>query len=254
MERNNFVGVLPNYVLYPQGNVEDMVDDVYKAIKWTIENISKYGGDPSNITVSGHSAGAHLLALTMVKSSLGLSNLNIKLEPFTGIQRVVLLDGPYSIGSYVGAGSSMFTGIGSSSNDASSNASSSSSSIFKDYFKSYRKSSQNSKRSPQGLFGNNNSMILMLSGNGSPIEILQKYSNNSIKSLGAPKFNIVHCSLDTLVPKTSATGLLKEIKRTSPNTVAELHVIEGLTHSGLVTGVMAGSGSAQSQFLKLITS
>lgn len=46
----------------------DIVDDVYGAIAHIMENAAKYGGDPSNIGLTGDSAGGHLsaLAATMV--------------------------------------------------------------------------------------------------------------------------------------------------------------------------------------------
>ena len=40
----------------------DQPDDVKSAIKWLFENIEQYGGDPGNIYVAGHSAGAVLTA------------------------------------------------------------------------------------------------------------------------------------------------------------------------------------------------
>ena len=39
------------------------IQDVAKGFAWTVANISKYGGDPGQIFVSGHSAGGHLAAL-----------------------------------------------------------------------------------------------------------------------------------------------------------------------------------------------
>ena len=39
------------------------IEDVAKAFAWTVRNISKHGGDPNKIIVSGHSAGAYLIGL-----------------------------------------------------------------------------------------------------------------------------------------------------------------------------------------------
>ena len=39
------------------------VRDVAQAIRWTVDNIATYGGDPARIVLLGHSAGAHLVSL-----------------------------------------------------------------------------------------------------------------------------------------------------------------------------------------------
>jgi acetyl esterase/lipase len=48
------------------------------AVQWVKENIASYGGDPTNMYVSGHSAGGHLAALVAVKDEpwkeLGMTN------------------------------------------------------------------------------------------------------------------------------------------------------------------------------------
>ncbi|MDF7815425.1 alpha/beta hydrolase [Hymenobacter sp. YC55] len=38
--------------------------DVADAVKWVADSIGRYGGDPAKIVLLGHSAGAHLVALT----------------------------------------------------------------------------------------------------------------------------------------------------------------------------------------------
>lgn len=39
-------------------------------MNWTVENIGAYGGDADQIFLTGHSAGAHLDALALIRSSL----------------------------------------------------------------------------------------------------------------------------------------------------------------------------------------
>ncbi|CAG8670786.1 3764_t:CDS:2, partial [Paraglomus occultum] len=58
-----YVVVVPNFTLYPQGKVEDMLSDLKRVLVWTKEHIQNYHGDPKDIYMMGHSSGAHLSAL-----------------------------------------------------------------------------------------------------------------------------------------------------------------------------------------------
>lgn len=68
MNHLNAVAVVPNYSLSPKGTVTEMVEDTLHSILWTIQNIQRFGGDPKRILLCGHSAGAHLFALTLIES------------------------------------------------------------------------------------------------------------------------------------------------------------------------------------------
>lgn len=57
------VVVIPDYTLYPDAGYRQMSREVAAAVAWTIEHVAEYGGDPSRITLSGHSAGGHLSGL-----------------------------------------------------------------------------------------------------------------------------------------------------------------------------------------------
>jgi acetyl esterase/lipase len=61
--RHGIVTVLPDYTLYPDTLFPGWVEEGAKAVAWTRENISRYGGDPDRIVLMGHSAGAHTAAL-----------------------------------------------------------------------------------------------------------------------------------------------------------------------------------------------
>ncbi|KAI9328958.1 Alpha/Beta hydrolase protein [Obelidium mucronatum] len=76
-----YVVVVPNYVLYPKGKVEDMLDDIADALVWTHNHVSQYGGDPSNIHIMGHSAGAHLAALVLVHNFNSQTNGEFCVHP-----------------------------------------------------------------------------------------------------------------------------------------------------------------------------
>ena len=54
------IAVIVDYALMPVVRMSNIVDQVRRAVRWTAANIGRFGGDPSEISVSGHSAGAHL--------------------------------------------------------------------------------------------------------------------------------------------------------------------------------------------------
>lgn len=58
-----FVLVSINYRFVPNVKVNQIAEDVAKAIRWTHDHAKEYGGDPKRIIVMGHSAGAQLAAL-----------------------------------------------------------------------------------------------------------------------------------------------------------------------------------------------
>ncbi len=58
-----FVGVIPNYRLFPDVTFPAFVEDGALALKWVTNNIKRFGGNPNAIYVMGHSAGAHIAAL-----------------------------------------------------------------------------------------------------------------------------------------------------------------------------------------------
>ncbi|GJJ77028.1 prenylcysteine alpha-carboxyl methylesterase [Entomortierella parvispora] len=65
-----YVTVIPDYTTFPGGLVKDMQDDIQMALQWTGRNCRAYGGNPDRIFLMGHSAGAHLSALTIVHNSV----------------------------------------------------------------------------------------------------------------------------------------------------------------------------------------
>jgi len=55
------VGV--NYRLAPKVNAPAYIEDAAAAVAWVFKNIDKYGGNPSLVFVSGHSAGGYLTCM-----------------------------------------------------------------------------------------------------------------------------------------------------------------------------------------------
>lgn len=54
-----FVTVVPDYRLVPQVRYPSFVEDGAAAIAWVRDHIAGFGGDPTRIVLSGHSAGAY---------------------------------------------------------------------------------------------------------------------------------------------------------------------------------------------------
>ncbi len=107
-----FVFVSANYRLSPQAIFPAHVQDVAKAIAWTVKSIRQYGGDPNRLFLMGHSAGAHLvtlvatddqylksfgLSLTAVKGVIALDSAAFDLADFASLCKNHVLPSPYSI-------------------------------------------------------------------------------------------------------------------------------------------------------------
>jgi arylformamidase len=60
--------VSPNYRLVPRARVADAVDDCFEALAWVYRNISRFGGNPENLFVGGHSAGGHLATMLALRT------------------------------------------------------------------------------------------------------------------------------------------------------------------------------------------
>ncbi len=61
--KRGYTVVSINYRLVPDVQHPSQIDDCAMALKWVLDNIENYGGDPDKIAVIGYSAGAHLGAL-----------------------------------------------------------------------------------------------------------------------------------------------------------------------------------------------
>ncbi len=57
--------VVPNYALCPAVSIEHIALQMVRALAWVHRHAAAYGGDPSRIVVSGHSAGGHLAAMLL---------------------------------------------------------------------------------------------------------------------------------------------------------------------------------------------
>ena len=68
------IAVIVDYALMPTVRMATLVDQVRRAKQWVLDNIAQYGGDPEQLAISGHSAGAHL-ATTLFQHDRGPSRV-----------------------------------------------------------------------------------------------------------------------------------------------------------------------------------
>ncbi len=86
---HGWVFVSVNYRLSPRVEHPEHARDVAEAIAYVHEHAAQWGGDPEQIVIMGHSAGAHLAAIVASEESL-LGAHDLKPSDLAG---VVLLDG-----------------------------------------------------------------------------------------------------------------------------------------------------------------
>jgi len=62
--------VVINYPLVPSVSIDQVVQSCRKAVDWIHKNIAQWNGDPDQLYIAGHSAGAHLAAMLMAKEKM----------------------------------------------------------------------------------------------------------------------------------------------------------------------------------------
>ena len=90
-----------NYRLSPRHTWPDQIVDVKRAIAWVKDNISRYGGDPNFIAITGGSAGGHLSALAALTPNRaefqpGFADADTRVQaavPFYGVYDFTRSDG-----------------------------------------------------------------------------------------------------------------------------------------------------------------
>lgn len=82
-----------SYRLFPQVKHPEHIRDVARAFSWVKQNIKAAGGNPDQVFISGHSAGAHLAALLATDASY----LQEQQLAFKDIRGVIAISGGYRI-------------------------------------------------------------------------------------------------------------------------------------------------------------
>jgi arylformamidase len=65
LQASGITTVVVNYALAPFVSIDEITRQARAAVAWTLRNIQHYGGDPTRVGVSGHSAGGHLGAMCL---------------------------------------------------------------------------------------------------------------------------------------------------------------------------------------------
>ncbi|WP_223788291.1 alpha/beta hydrolase [Marinicella meishanensis] len=90
--RRGYVVVIPDYIKYPEGRFPTFVQDVAQATAWVKQHIAEHGGNPAQLLLVGHSAGAHTGALLATDASY-LAQVGMQPQELLGF---VGLAGPYN--------------------------------------------------------------------------------------------------------------------------------------------------------------
>ncbi len=66
---HGIITVIPDYRLYPEVRFPEFIEDGAKAVRWVQTYISRFRGDPKQIYLVGHSAGAYIAAMLALNES-----------------------------------------------------------------------------------------------------------------------------------------------------------------------------------------
>ncbi len=91
LARAGFVTLVISYRLAPEHRYPDYIRDAASAVRWAREHAERYGGDPDQLFVVGHSAGG-FNALEVVMNARWLREAGV---PIASVRGVVGLAGPY---------------------------------------------------------------------------------------------------------------------------------------------------------------
>ncbi|MEQ2313536.1 hypothetical protein AMECASPLE_003001 [Ameca splendens] len=202
-EELNAAVICPDYSTFSKGNVLMMVQDVADSLIWAQENGPKFRFDKDNIVLVGHSAGAHLAALTTLflldtREELLIESKKQQ-EIIRSLKGVIGMSGVYSIMDhhehektrgieYISCMSRAMNG--------------------KENFRHY-----------------------------SPVHIVKNLSSDKLSR--APRFVLLHGNCDIVVPVESSIKFYKLLSSLSVK--VSLHLLPAVSHNEMVIDLMLPS-------------
>ena len=96
MAREGILVFVVTYNFYPDVLVDAQISDIQDAVAWVEDHCEDYGGDRSNISLAGHSSGAHLsMMATLARAGIGAPRGGRPKPP--AVRSLILLAGVYDI-------------------------------------------------------------------------------------------------------------------------------------------------------------
>jgi len=225
-QNNDYVSVMVDYRLYPETeSIDDMVDDIYHALKWTTKHIREYGGNKNEITLIGHSAGAHLATLTIVKAALRIRINRHSLSPIH-IKHLISLNGRHKIDE----GDELLAGI-----------------------EQLKQLGNIPGLSFLGLYGEAREHLLVGKDGYDQSKILKSYGDKSILSLGAEKYTFVECDEDNVDPLGLSEPMIEQLKRTVRRVTIDHKIYHG-GHSYILDGIQNKDAEIEQELLNMVES
>ena len=86
-----FLTIIPDYRLVPEVRFPGFIEDCAAAVRWVVDHAAEFGGDPSRIVITGHSAGAY----NALMLALDATYLNEAGVAPSSVRGVAGLAGPY---------------------------------------------------------------------------------------------------------------------------------------------------------------
>ncbi|XP_024130341.1 probable isoprenylcysteine alpha-carbonyl methylesterase ICME [Oryzias melastigma] len=210
----NATVVCPDYSIYPKGNVVGMVQDVADCLIWAQENGPRFNFDKDKVVLVGHSAGAHLCALTTLFLADGREELLIESEKQELITRsirgVIGLSGVYD--------------------------------IMDHYQHEKTRGIEFVSAMHNAMTGEENFPLY------SPTCVVKKLSQEKLGRL--PRFALLHGINDVVVPFESSSKLSEILA--SRSVKASLHLLPDVSHTDIATDLMLSNRRLYQRIYRII--